>query len=98
MREDHLQFGVALQHAAEEEARAGERRLGRVADQVLQVIVAHPPRPRDIVGVDEYRQARHLDRGPERFQLGRVELDAVDVGGDFDAPQTEVAHGPLQFG
>src|SRR5438094_1772431 len=97
MRQAHFQRGMALEHAAEHEARARDRGLERQADQVFQVIRAEPLRRRAGMRVNEDEGAKLGRRGPERFERGIVEIPAAHVRSDHGATQAERPHRAAQL-
>src|SRR5689334_16664091 len=82
MREADLQPGMALEHAAEHQARAGNRRLERKPDQVLEIIADEPLARGARMGMDEDEGAERGRRCPERLQRRVIEIAAVDIGAD----------------
>src|SRR5690349_3420293 len=98
MGEADLQPGMALEHAAEHQARAGDRRLERKPDQVLEIKTAEPLARRTRMRMDEDEGAERGRRRPERLQRRVIEIAAVDIGSDHRALQPQSLHGALELG
>src|SRR5580700_5910274 len=82
VRHDEIQLGMALEHAAENQAGAGDGGVERIADQVAEIIRAQPVGAGDIAGMDHHEGVEFGGRGPERLEARIVEILAVDVGAD----------------
>ncbi len=97
VREDDPQIRVTFEHTAEDEPRPSQRRLDRVADQIVQVVAAHPFYADDVVWVDQNHQPQLFGPLPERVQRGIVQLDAIEIRRDLDAAQAKLFDCPVQL-
>ena len=88
---------MPLQHAAEDQAGAGDGGVERIADQVAEIIGAQPVGAGDIAGMDHHEGVELFGRRPQRLKTRIVEILAADVGADHGAVQAELAHGAAQF-
>ncbi len=78
---------VALDDAAEDEGGSGDRRFQRVADEVGQVVGAHPLGGDDLVRVHQHEKSVAVRHLPNRVERGVVEVAATDVGAEMEAAQ-----------
>jgi hypothetical protein len=69
-----------------------ERRFERIADQVVEVILAHPAGVGEAERVDEDQHAQLLGAAQNGRRLLGMEVGAVDVGADLDPAQVELGH------
>ena len=94
---EDLQVRVALQHAVEDQVVQRNRRLQRIADDVVEVEARQALGVREAVGVDDDQRAQLLGLLPERRE-GRVgQLAAVDVGQHLHALEAELGDAALQL-
>jgi hypothetical protein len=96
--EDRPQVGVSVEDPTEEQVRDGDGGLGRVPDQVLEEVAAHPSSRERQVGVDEHGTAELGRHRPERLEVRVVQVPPIDGGRDLDTDHPEVDHTALQFG
>ncbi len=87
MREADFQRRMALEHAAEHETRGGDGGVERIADQVAEIVGRQPIRPRHVDGVEQNERIELGGRGPDRLELGIVEVLARHVRADLRAAQ-----------
>src|SRR5580698_4685605 len=79
MRHDEIQLRMSLQHAAEDQAGAGDGGVERIADQVAEIIGAQPVGAGDIAGMDHHEGVELFGRRPQRLKTRIVEILAADV-------------------
>src|SRR3546814_2716345 len=97
MRESDPQTRQALEHAAEDQARDGERTVGRIADHEGQVVVRHPfLADRRSLWMDEHGEVEIGSGGENLDDLRIVEIAAVDMISDLDGRET-IGLDPFQF-
>ena len=88
---------MAVEGAAEDQVRERQRGLGRLAEGVAEEMRAEPGAEAAPPRVDEDHRAEVGGGRPNRVELRVGELAAVDVGGDADALEAELADGALEF-
>src|SRR5882757_10724393 len=96
---DHLQPGIAVERALEDQMRKRDRRSQRIADGVAEPAIAGKALVefRDALRVDEQGHAEFFRLGPygKKFWIGKFQ--AVDAVSDRGALQTLLLNGGLEF-
>src|SRR5579862_8809081 len=80
VRHDEIELRVPLQHAAENQAGAGDGGVEWIADQVAEIIGAQPVGAGDIAGMDHHEGVELFGRRPQRLKARIVEILAADIG------------------
>ena len=88
---------MALQHAVEDQVVQRNRRLQRIADDVVEIEAGEAPGVREAVGVDHDQHAEFLGLLPERREGGIGQLAAGDIGQDLHALEAELADAALEL-
>jgi hypothetical protein len=99
VRQHHLQPGIALHHAVEDEVARGHGGLERIADHVVEIVVgqALAVGEADRVHEDHHVELLRLGEKALKVQLLIRQIHAVHAGIDLDAAQAEVFHGMLEL-
>ena len=99
MRHQHLQLRMPCHHAVEDQVRHRHRRLQRVADDVVEVVVRQPVGLGVAQRVHEDQHAELLAAGEKGLQpqAGVGQVLAVDVGADFHALEIQRLDRVIQF-
>src|SRR5580704_489619 len=94
MRSADLEPGIGIKGSFENQMRQSDRRLERVADDVVQHTVPFEPPSgvelRRALRMDENKRAELLGLGPERVKLKIGQLLAIDAAADQRAAQSEL--------
>ena len=91
MHGEDLELGMALEHAVEDQVMQRDRRLERIADDVVEVEAREALALGEAVRMDHDQRAELLGLLPER-RKGRIgQLLAGDVGQDLDALEAELS-------
>ena len=98
MRDDELQVGIIGEHAAKDQMMQSHRRIERVADHVVEVMVGEAPRFGKPVGMHEDDEAQLLAAREDLAKaLGR-QIVAGDMGHDLDAAEAQRFVQSVEFG
>jgi hypothetical protein len=99
VRQHHLQLGIALHHAVEDEMASRHRGLQRVADDVVEVVIEQPLALGVAGGMHEDDHVELLHLGKEFFQAEPAigELRAIHVAVDLDPAQAQGFHAVVQL-
>ncbi len=98
MRHDELEIGVIGKHAAEDQVMKSDRRIERVADDVVEVMLGQPSGFGKPVGMHKDDEAELLAAREDLAEaLGRQIL-AGDMGHDLDAAEAQRFVQPVEFG
>ena len=95
--QDHAEARKPFEDPAQDQARGGQRGLGREAHEVPEVIVLHTARVAPVLGMDEERHRQPLRRREHRRQARVVQIHAVDVRADLEPSQAELRHAPVEL-
>src|SRR4051812_41215574 len=88
---------MALQHTAHNQAADGHGGLAWHANQPRKPVLFHATPVLHTPGMYEYRDVESLALGPERFELGRIQVPIVDMATDLDASESEFLHAATKF-
>ncbi len=97
VRDEHLQAGMGVQDAVEDEMAHRDGGIQRVADDVHEVVLAQPSALGEAVRVQEHEGAQRLGPGKERTKGGAGQFRAIHVGADLHAPQPQLPHEAVQL-
>src|SRR4051812_871150 len=90
MGDADFQFWKAFEIAVEHEVSDTQRGIQRMSDGVRKIVILHAADQAGTERMQEDHHAKLLDAGKEFFQPGAGEVDAPDVGAEFDAAETEL--------
>ena len=89
MRDDQLQVWIVGEHAAKDQMMQSHRRIERVTDHVVEVMVAKTPRFGKPVRVHEDDKAQFLAAREDLAKALRRQVVAGDMGHDLDAAEAQ---------
>ena len=91
-------FGKALEIAVEHQLPDAQRGIQGMSDRVREIMILHAA---DQAGAERMQEDHHvelLDARKEFFQAGAGEVDAPDIGAEFDAAEAELLDGAVELG
>src|SRR5689334_18293729 len=87
MGDADFQFGKAFEIAVENQMADAQRGIQRMSDGVRKIMILHAADQAGAERVQEDHHAELLDAGEEFFEAGAREIDAPDIGAQFDAAE-----------
>src|SRR6185295_19405976 len=96
MRDADFQFGKAFEIAVENQMPDAQRGIQRMSDRVRKIMILHAADQAGAERMQEDHHAEFLDAGKELFESSAGEVDAPDIGAQFDAAEAELLDGALQ--
>src|SRR5262245_15194572 len=90
-----LEVGMALQHAAKDQAGNRHGRFQWLTDDISQVVLPKPSSIGEAYRMHEDQRIEFFDFSKELLETGIVEIYSVDIGGDLNRPQAQLSHYPF---
>src|SRR6185369_4486532 len=92
-----FQFGKALEIAVENQVSDAQRGIQGMSNGVRKIVILHAPDEAGAERMQEYHHAELLDAGEEFFKPGAGEIDAPDIGAEFNAAEAKLLDGAVQL-
>ena len=98
MREDQLQIGETVQHAAEDQGADADRAVVDILDDDVEAEVVGPGSGHRLGGMDKDWHIQFHRRSPKVVQRGLAQIDAIDARSNYTTQSPRFLYAIFQLG